>query len=50
MFISPSDVNSEGIIEKTVSLNTNTGDWVNGWDLNIEVGNMLVTSLRRLDL
>ncbi len=37
--ISPSDVNSEGIVEKTASLDTRWTYWVNGWDLDIEVVN-----------
>ncbi|MFW6176145.1 MAG: hypothetical protein ACOC40_00450 [Thermoplasmatota archaeon] len=35
MFISPSDVNSEGIVEKTVSLDAKWTYWVDGWDLTV---------------
>ncbi len=35
--IDPSDVNNDGVIKKKVHLNTDTWDWVSGWDLDIEV-------------
>ncbi len=42
--IDPSDVNNDGVIKKKVHLNTDTWDWVSGWDLDIKVadeaGNM----------
>ncbi|MFW6176143.1 MAG: fibronectin type III domain-containing protein [Thermoplasmatota archaeon] len=35
--IDSSDVNDDGLIKKTIHLNTDTSDWVDGWDLDIEV-------------
>jgi len=35
--IDPTDVNDDGLIKKTVDLNTDVGDWSSGWDLDISV-------------
>ncbi len=37
--VSPSDVDDDGLIVKTVNLNTNALDWVSGWDLRVWVRN-----------